>query len=472
MKLRVLLGLGLALLAGACGGEKRPAQRVVVIGADGLEWRVLRPLLQQGKCPNLRALMERGSFGNLRTMIPTLSPILWTTIATGKPPEEHGILGFTDENLQQYTSTMRKVRALWNIADRCELESSVHGWWNTWPVEELRGHMVAGSSSSELAEANWKPALIPGAERQVWPLELEPRVMAMAQEHGTLAQVQALATTRIFGRFAPGELGEVEQELIRQTLWSVQADMTYAAIAEELLRTDPGDLNMVYFGGTDVISHRFWRYYEPQAFRWPADPQLESRMAGPKAQVLLARAIDNYYEWFDELLGRLLQAAGDDATVLVISDHGFHAHSTDKPNPLFITGHHLDGPAGVFIAAGPGIVQRGDVAAFLERNELADCGHILSIAPTVLALLGLPRGADMADEAFVAVLDERARKSALLAPVPTHDTGFRRARATEVPAGMKTDFVKRFQQLGYIGSDGQDANLPPQPQPPQQQPPR
>lgn len=463
MKLRFLACLGLALLPAACGGEQRPSGRVLVVGADGLEWRVLQPLLQQGRCPNLRALMERGSFGALRTMIPTLSPILWTTIATGKPPEEHGILGFTDAQLQQYTSSQRKVRALWNIADRCELESGVYGWWNTWPVEELSGHMVSGSSSSELADANWKPALIPGAERQVWPLELEPRVMELAARHGTLQQVQDIATQRIFGHHAPGDLGEIEQGLIQQTLWSIQSDMTYAAIAEELLKTDPGDLNMVYFGGTDVVSHRFWRYYEPQAFHWPADAELEKRMARPQAQAVLARAIDNYYVWFDEMLGRLVKAAGSDATVIVISDHGFHAHSTDKPNPLFITGHHLDGPPGVFVAAGPGITRRGEVQALLQRGEMADCGHILSIAPTVLALLGLPRGADMADEAFVAVLDERARKAAALPPVPTHDTGFRRAQATEVPAGMKADFVKRFQQLGYIGEDGKDANQPQKP---------
>lgn len=465
MKLQALCALTAALLCMNCTGPSRPAARVLIVGADGLEWRVLRPLLAQGKCPNLRALLERGSFGELQTMIPTLSPILWTTIATGKPPEEHGILGFTDKDLQQYTSSQRRVRALWNIADHCQLESDVFGWWITWPAEELAGVMVSGSSSSELAQANWKPALIPGAERQVWPLEWEPEVLRMAESVGALAEVQRLAQERIFGRFAPQELGSVEAQLIQQTLWSVQSDATYAAIAERILREDPGELNMVYFGGTDVISHRFWRYYEPQAFHWPHDPELEKQMASPRAQAQLARAIDNYYEWFDEMLGRLIRAAGNDATVLVISDHGFHAHSTQAPNPLFITGHHLDGPAGVFIAAGPGIVKRGDLQAYLERSELADCGHILNIAPTVLALLGLPRGADMAQEAFVPVLDEAARQAAQLPPVPTHDTGFRAPRATAVPEEMKSNFVKRFQGLGYVGQDGADALVPP-PQPP------
>ncbi len=460
----------LALLLAACPG-KRAASRVLLVGADGLEWRVLQPLFAQGKCPNLRRLMERGGFGRLSTMVPTLSPILWTTIATGKQPEQHGIHGFTDADLRQYTSTQRKVRALWNIADRCELASDVCGWWITWPAEEIRGAMVSGSSSSALVEANWKPALIPGAPRQVWPRELEPEVLAIAEHDGALAEVQRLARERIFGSFRDEELGAVEKQLIQQTLWSVQSDATYAAIAERLLRRDPGVLNMVYFGGTDVIAHRFWRYYEPQAFQWPGNPAIDelwtkeiapgspplsSLLAGPATSERLARAIPNYYEWFDEMLGRLVEAAGADATVIVCSDHGFHASSTDKPNRLFITGHHQDGPPGVWIAAGPGIARRGDAQRFVSTGELDDTGSVLSVAPTILALLGLPRGADMPAQACVAVLEGRAREDAALAPVPTYDTGFRAAHGEEVPAQMSENYLKRYKELGYVGMEGSE----------------
>jgi len=461
--MRILRALALLLLALACGScpAGRPAARVLFVGADGLEWRVLQPLLAQGKCPNLRALMERGAFGRLATMVPTLSPILWTTIATGKRPEQHGIRGFTDADLKQYTSSQRRVRALWNIAGRSELESDVCGWWITWPVEELRGRMVSGSSSSALADANWKPALIPGAPRQIWPLELEPEVMRIAGEAGALPEVQRLAREKVFGSFAEGELGEVEKLLMQQTLWSVQSDATYAAIAERLLREQPAALEMVYFGGTDVVSHRFWRYYEPQAFHWPDDPALAARMAKPQAWERLALAIPNYYEWFDEMLGRLVAAAGKDTTVIVCSDHGFHAHSTDKPNPLFVTGHHLDGPPGVFIAAGPGIARFGDVAHFVQQNELEECGAILDLAPTVLALLGIPRAADMPGRALAALLTEPARASATLAPVATHDTGFRAAREEDVPEEMRRNYIERYKQLGYIGSEDRKAAKPP-----------
>jgi predicted AlkP superfamily phosphohydrolase/phosphomutase len=451
----------LALVCAACPGGGRPAARVLLVGADGLEWHVLQPLLAQGKCPNLRGLMERGAFGRLSTMIPTLSPILWTTIATGKLPEQHGIQGFTDADLKQYTSSQRRVRALWNIADRCELASDVCGWWITWPAEELRGCMVSGSSSSALLEANWKPALIPGAPRQVWPPGLEPEVLRIAGEAGGLEQVRNLAREKVFGSYAEGELGAVEKLLMQQTLWSVQSDATFAAIAERLLREDPGALNLVYFGGTDVVSHRFWRYYEPQAFDWPADAELAARLAKPEACERLARAIPNYYEWFDDMLGRLVAAAGPDATVIVCSDHGFHAFSTDKPNTLFITGHHQDGPPGVFVAAGPGIARYGDVARFVQQNELEDCGSILDLAPTVLALLGIPRAADMTGRACTALLAGQARAAAAQAPVPTHDTGFRAAHADALPEEMRVNFLERYKQLGYIGvEDGKGAKQP------------
>ena len=133
----------LAALAAAClvpaacsrGPKAKPAARVLLVGIDGVEWSVARPLIQEGRLPHLRGLMERGSFGRLATMTPTLSPILWTTIATGRKPEEHGILGFTDADLRQYTSAQRRGRAVWNIADEHELASEVFGWWITWPAE-------------------------------------------------------------------------------------------------------------------------------------------------------------------------------------------------------------------------------------------------------------------------------------------------------------------------------------------------
>jgi predicted AlkP superfamily phosphohydrolase/phosphomutase len=477
MRIAKWIAAGLVLFAAfsatTCRESKpEPVARVLFIGADGLEWNVLRPLLRAGKCPNLRALMERGAFGHLSTLVPTLSPILWTSIATGKMPEEHGIHGFTDQDLKQYTSAQRKGRAVWNIASENHLSSDVFGWWITWPAEEIRGMMVSGSSSSALVDANWKPSLLPGLDHQVFPPDRADEVMAIAEEAGSQASVQKLAA-RIFA-VDPADLGAVEKDLVQQTLWSIQADATFCEVAKRMMRAHPADLSMIYFGGTDVVAHRFWRYYEPQLFAWPGAQDAEdawkkmSPGAPPLAEILakpagaraLANAIPNYYEWLDEMIGELVAAAGSDAAVIVASDHGFHASSTAAPNPKFITGHHQDGPPGVIIAAGPGIARQGGAQEFIADSATKAQGNILDLAPTVLALLGIPSSRALPERADATLLDGRARENGALPLVDSHDEGFRPPRKLDVPKEMEEAYLKKFRGLGYIGMEGSDKHAP------------
>lgn len=475
--LRAVLALVLCLCASTCAqpAEKpAPIARVLFVGIDGLEWTVLRRLFAQGKCPNLSGLTQRGSFGRLLTLQPTLSPILWTTIATAKMPQDHGILGFADSDLKQFTSAQRRGRAVWNVADLFGRSTNVFGWWITWPVEAIRGIMVSGSSSSALVDANWKPTLLPGAPDQVHPRSLEPEVMAIAERAGALNEVRRLARDKVFGAIPDSVLGSVEKKLIRDTFWSIQSDATYHAIAKEMIRTHPADLNLVYFGGPDVTGHRFWRYYEPQAFQWPRNPAVDEQwkqispksaplseiLASPEGELLLADVIPRYYEWVDEMLGELIEAVGPGATVMVASDHGMHASSTDKPNTKFLTGHHQDGIPGAIIAAGPGIVHQGGFEAFVATGELPTHGSVLNVMPTLLALLSVPPARDVQHPAQFSLLEGRARENAGLAPVDSYDTGFRPATQVAVPQQMNQDFIKRMQDLGYIGLDDAATDTP------------
>src|SRR2546429_6266279 len=100
--------------------SERLAHRVLLIGWDAADWKIIEPLLEAGRMPALRSLIDHGVMGNLSTLKPILSPILWNSIATGKRADKHGILGFVEPNpqgtgIRTAASTSRKCKAIWNI---------------------------------------------------------------------------------------------------------------------------------------------------------------------------------------------------------------------------------------------------------------------------------------------------------------------------------------------------------------------
>src|SRR5437867_3646754 len=139
--------LTLALLTLGCRSEpQRP--RVLVLGLDGMDPQVVDLLMAEDKMPNFAKLRQEGAYGRLGSSPPLLSPIIWTTIATGKPPEQHGIGHFVavnDKTGEQLpvTSEMRRVRAIWNIASDAGRRVGVVGCWATWPAETVRGTIVS-----------------------------------------------------------------------------------------------------------------------------------------------------------------------------------------------------------------------------------------------------------------------------------------------------------------------------------------
>ncbi|MEK7283804.1 MAG: alkaline phosphatase family protein, partial [Acidobacteriota bacterium] len=113
--------------------------KVAILGLDGADWEIIDPLLAKGQLPNLARLKARGAWGNIKTMTPALSPLLWTSIATGKPPEEHGIIDFLVKDTETglavpVSSRWRKVKALWNIFSDAARSSAFIAWWATWPA--------------------------------------------------------------------------------------------------------------------------------------------------------------------------------------------------------------------------------------------------------------------------------------------------------------------------------------------------
>jgi hypothetical protein len=96
----------------------------------------------------LRRLVEAGARADLGTLEPKLSPLLWSSIATGKTADKHGVLNFVEpkpdgSGLQVSSSTTRKAKALWNILSQNGLATNVVGWYASHPAEPIRGSVVS-----------------------------------------------------------------------------------------------------------------------------------------------------------------------------------------------------------------------------------------------------------------------------------------------------------------------------------------
>ena len=137
------LGYGLAVLlalAGCGGGEREAETRAVVIGIDGADWKIIDALAAEGDLPNLSSLRERGVWGPIDTLrdVP-LSPVIWTSVATGKNPSKHGVTWFLvdqpDGTRIPVRSTNRKTLAIWNILAKNGLSPAAVGWWASYPAE-------------------------------------------------------------------------------------------------------------------------------------------------------------------------------------------------------------------------------------------------------------------------------------------------------------------------------------------------
>ena len=117
--------VALAAIAGGCGGGHetgRPTRRLVILGFDGVDPRLLSRWMEEGKLPHLKALSERGDYRPLTSTNPPQSPVAWTSFATGTGPARHGIFDFVERDPKTYlpdvgTGGVKPPRFLWDVVE-------------------------------------------------------------------------------------------------------------------------------------------------------------------------------------------------------------------------------------------------------------------------------------------------------------------------------------------------------------------
>jgi predicted AlkP superfamily phosphohydrolase/phosphomutase len=264
-------------------GVKSP--RVLVVGYDGASWDLVEKWAAAGKLPVLARLLEQGTGGPLRSVIPVLSPAAWATFATGVFPGKHGIFDFEQRGRDTYRLRLVTARdiaapALWEIAGRAGKRTAICNMPISYPPSPVNGVMITGLGTPDSATFTHPP-------------ELSAQLTAQGYR----------VNKTVF--YAPGR----EEAYLRDIY-----DLTdrQAAAALDVLRQEPWDLFVVVFRDLDEVSHYFWKHMDA------SHPAHDEARDAPFRDVIL-----QYYEHLDRKLGQFVDAAGPDANVLILSDHGF-----------------------------------------------------------------------------------------------------------------------------------------------------
>jgi tetratricopeptide (TPR) repeat protein len=318
--------------------------KVLLIGWDGAGWNHIHPLLDSGAMPNLARMVETGVMGDLRPLTPLCSPLLWTSIATGQFADRHGVLDTQEPDpvtggVRPVTRASLKATQVWDLLAREGVRCQVTGWPATHPAP---GPITCVSDGFAF-----------GIAGSVFPQTLESTLLPLRfrPQEWTGSELQL---------FVP-ELARIDQDKdkrLAQLAVTLAEAVSVHAAATTLLESGEWDFSAVWYG---VVG----RAAEP--FMNTADDVYKEVAGG-------------IYRLLDLFLGRLIQLAGPDTVVILVSDRA--AGEVE-----------FRGARGILCATGPGI----------ERDELTFGAGLLDVAPTVLGLFGFAPAPEMVGRALAEI---------------------------------------------------------------------
>lgn len=394
--------------------------RVLLLGVDGLGWDTLQRWAAAHPSENYEWFRQRALQAPLDTLAPTLSPRIWSSIATGVPPEDHGVVAFTSwdytglnhsrllsprfEGAFYWTRLLDQLGAarrlpvssldlrkppIWEIVGRPAYPVDVLAWWATWPAQPIAGRMVSDRFYFSRAEPEMAanegatPALasLPQSEPEhaaspaglTFPPQLEADLAPLRRAPEQMTESELAGFLNL-------SLGEEHESLAAaseprhdprpEIRYGYSSDETWFGIAMKFLDDAPLNGTMVaYFRGLDMVSHGALRFSHLYS---------ETDQANRETGYLYSEALCRYYDYVFSRLRQLIEKAGENAVVLIVSDHGFE-HTGDGEFG------HYHAPQGVFMALGGG---RSGV-------DSSETYHVYDVAPTLLWLRGYPAGEDM-----------------------------------------------------------------------------
>ncbi len=416
--------------------------RVLIVAVDGLDWGRLDRLIAEGRVPTIGRLRDEGASGLLRSIYPFRSPSVWTSIATGKTEEQHGVHDFLapgreDRVVVPTSSNMRRVKAFWQILSENDRSVGVISWLVTWPAETVSGYMVSWNLLRLLTHDG----------RSDIDDDMVQRLAQAVYPPSVLEEIGEVATTTFRGLAsadpASSDLGsclgtaaflddpEVES-LITGLARNYAGDVATLDMVRRLSSAHEVDVTAVYFRGLDLNCHTYWRFMEPESYQAGVSPE---------ALETFAPVIECYYAKIDSIVGEVLKLWDDDTVVVLCSDHGFAGHrgyAGFEGDVAMGTDMHRED--GVIIFSGPGIAVNGRI----------DGASVLDVTPTLLALVGLPVARDMEGRVLTQAFDPSLLAERPIRQIDTYETGDGWTEQDPIPSPVDEEIIETLRSLGYI----------------------
>ena len=401
--------------------------RVRVIAIDGFDSRVFETLAASGRVPALRAAL-----GGTTTALQSRpgdagDPArVWTTVATGQPPEVHAVQGLETRRLAGVQGSVavaepsplgrairgatdlvrltrpaiasgseRRAKTFWEVAAEAGLRTVVVNWWATWPAPQRAGVVLSDRAVLRLERGG-------ALDAEIAPGEI----------YESLREKWSAITSRAREQVSESIAAPAEDSTRAVLLRSAELDAIQLALLQSVV-TPQTDLAVVYLPGLDIAQHALLGQ------RGPGD---DASNQAPSTLSMRLEALNSYYAALDKLLAPLLQPAADEI-VVVVTEPG--RVGGDEAARLSMKG----GPTVNPVASQP--------------------GSSTAVAPTVLYALGVPMGRDLPSAPLVDLFDARFRARY---PVRFVETYGAPSAVPQNRAGQPLDqeMIDRLRSLGYV----------------------
>ena len=269
-------------------------KKVLVIGWDGATFDILHPMIKDGDLPTLSHLIQNGSSGILRSVYPPSSAPAWSSFLTGKNPGKHGVFGWYETGrygIDFVNADSIKCASISNILSDNSLRLGLINVPMTYPPRPLSGFVIPGMLTPKRNPIpTYPPGLLDNIPSECLPYIIDPPGFLSEQysQYDTIEHEQAYLTSLL--------------DAANKRTWATKY----------FIENEQWDVLVSVFTATDRLQHFFWRHLDPQ------HPQHD-----PSAAKILLPSITKLFISLDQSIKILMDAAGDEVLVMIVSDHGF-----------------------------------------------------------------------------------------------------------------------------------------------------